>query len=86
MSIEVEHLEAALAEASEVVTDSERAHASTAACHRHPGRLPAGGAGRLDWTPEAPRFPVDLTVAGTSRGAFARPELVALHLPAHLVC
>ena len=33
MSIEVEHLEAALAEASEVVTDSERAHASTAACH-----------------------------------------------------
>ncbi|MCV7751142.1 MULTISPECIES: hypothetical protein [unclassified Micrococcus] len=33
MSIEVEHLEAALAEAVEVVTDSERAHASTAACH-----------------------------------------------------
>ena len=33
MSIEVEHLEAALAEASEVVTDSERTHASTAACH-----------------------------------------------------
>ena len=29
MSIEVEHLEAALAEAVEVVTDSERAHAST---------------------------------------------------------
>lgn len=97
MSIEVEHLEAALAEAVEVVTDSERAHASAdlslvallpgaASFHRRPGRLPAGGAGRLDWTPEAPRFPVDLTVAGTSRGAFARPELVALHLPAHLVC
>lgn len=33
MSIEVEHLEAALTEAVEVVVDSERAHASTAACH-----------------------------------------------------
>ena len=33
MSIEVEHLEAALSEAVEVVADSERAHASTAACH-----------------------------------------------------
>ena len=33
MSIEVEHLEAALAEAVEVVTDSERAHARTAARH-----------------------------------------------------